>query len=292
MKKYKKMSAEERSAKIEALLTTIQDGVNEFTNSEKYVKLLKHLSAFHQYSPRNTILILMQCPNATRIASYNKWKDEFNRIVCRGEKAIKILCPNIVKRRHTTDSYVTEELEEDEYDTLLTGFSVGNVFDISQTEQIEGKEEIRFSICERLTGSVDGYNQIVEAVAAITDAEVVFTEIDGPECGYYSPSENRIVVQSEMSEKQKIKTLLHETAHALLHNPEAKKERKWSQNDAELEAESTAFVVADFLGIDTSDYTFPYLTSWSEKDNNLIDHLKYIKSASQKMIDELEMTLA
>lgn len=297
MKNYPKKSHEERQAEIEALVKQAQEGVDSFRNSEEFITYLKVMSAFHHYSVCNLALIAHQNPNATKVGSFVAWKS-VNRAVNAGEHGIKILCPTMRKATHditaVNENTGEEEVIGSETTSVVRGFKIGHVFDISQTHVIEGKEEVETSLCHELTGSVDDFDKIVSVMSDIAGIPVVFTEYDGSSKGYYSPAENRIVVQSEMSQAQKIKTLIHEVAHSILHNPVAKLDRgDISKEVMETEAEATAFVVASHLGIDTSSYSFPYLVSWADTErNSVMKSLNSIKCAASQMIDKLDEAFA
>lgn len=267
---------------VDQLLTQIQTAVENFRSSDNYLAYLKGMKHFRSYSIRNTILIVNQNPSATRVAGFNAWK-ETGRKVKRGEHGLQILCPLTKK--------IKEEEKDDpsDPDFKIYGFRKGYVFDISQTEPIPGADVVNIHLCDELQGNVPNFEQLVAKLVEFSGIPVSFHDYASESKGYYSPSENCIVVQESMPETQKLKTLIHEVAHSMLHNPsEIAKRGSVSPDTKEVEAESTAFIVADWLGIDTSSYSVPYLVSWTEEGTDaVLKSLDYIKKASGKIIEAL-----
>lgn len=244
-----------RKEKMEQIEAQLLEGIQEYFVSEKYTTLLKVMSKFHHYSANNCILIAVQCPEATYVTGYGKWKT-MNRIVKKGEKAIRIISPCPYKQ-------INEETGEEE--EHLT-FRAASVFDISQTMQIPGTPQMHFGI-EELSGNVPDYDRLIAAIIKAAPCPVSYVQISGGAKGYYKPADDIIAVCKGMSQLQTVKTLIHEIAHACLHNTEANKIRETDRNTKEIEAESTAYIVASCLGLDTSEYSFEYIASWSGKDN-------------------------
>lgn len=283
---YTRKSKEERDAEMKNLIEKIQHEVEQFGDSKTFKKYLKTMSKFHNYSFNNTILIASQRPTATKVAGYTAWQKDFNRQVKKGEKGIRIFCP--IKRSYDTENE-NGETEHVEY----TGFRVASVFDLSQTEQIPDKPVVQLDYVTDLTGSVDNYNKIIEQLKMISPVPVEFqtTLTDGEMDGYYSRANDKIVIKNSMSEEMTVKTLIHEIAHAILHNSKRieREELELSKTDKEVEAEATAYVVANYLGLDTSNYSVPYIAGWINKeDNTVINHLNSIRTAANQMIDTLE----
>lgn len=245
-----------RKEQMNAIEEKLKNGVKEYFTSERYATLLKVTSKFHHYSFSNVLLIVSQCPHASYVAGYSTWKNSFNRIVRKGEKAIRIIAPC---------PYKTTNDETGEEEDRIT-FRAASVFDISQTMQIPDTDEIQLELPE-LTGDVPDYDILIHAVSNAAVIPVVYEIIPGDAKGFYSPSENRIVIRTGMSQLQTIKTIIHETAHARLHNPDALQDRKIDRATKEIEAESIAFIVTDMLGLDTSDYSFEYIATWEGKDD-------------------------
>lgn len=267
-----------RKEQLQEIEERLKNGVEEYFTSEKYASLLRIMSKFHNYSFNNCILIATQCPQASFVTGYSNWKTSFNRIVKRGEKAIRIIAPCPYTK-------VNEEKGEEEKRIF---FRTTSVFDLSQTIQIPNTEEVQFGI-EELTGDVPDYERLLNAIIATSTCPVSYKKPKGSVKGYYAPLEKKIVVCEGMSELQTIKTLLHEIAHSLLHNPEEMEERKVRRDTKEVEAESTAFIVATLLGLDTSDYSFEYIAGWNGKDNlkALSAAMKQVQDTANQMYDNI-----
>ena len=254
----------------EELIKTLEKGVSEVFTSEKYLNYLNLLSRFHKYSISNTLLIFLQNPEASYVTGYNNWK-KMKRYVKKGEKSIKILAPIIRKKEVEEDSLEKEEM-------VLSGFRPVSVFDISQTDG----EELP-TICNELTGDVEDFDELFEKLQNIAQIPVFFKTLKTSK-GYYSHEENSIVINAGMSQTQTIKTMVHELAHSILHENSDK-----SRNTAEVEAESVAYVVCNQMGINTSDYSFDYIATWSSgrQLKELKSSLDTIKNTANDIIDKL-----
>lgn len=286
-----------RSEKVNKLLTQLELGTKELFNSEKYKNYLTTFSKFTKYSINNTILIYLQNPNATLVAGYKAWETKFKRHVKQGEQGIVILAPMKYKK----------DPDDDESDSYILYRPV-TVFDISQTE---GEELPSFSP-ELLTQSVDGYEKFMIALAKTTNYKIVFKDLAQEINGECNHLDKTLYIRKGMSESQNIKTILHEIAHSKLHKvPEAHPNNSntsngndtseahpndsnaLSRNGKEVEAESIAFVVSTYFGIDTSSYSFPYIVGWEEKDESLLRHsLKRIRDTAHVLITQLEEELS
>ena len=279
------MSVSEQTRKA---FKMIEEGVQQLRSSEKYRDYLRSLSKFHDYSFNNTLLILSQCPNASMIAGFNTWKNEFNRRIRKGEKSIKILAPYKVKH-----SIIKKETDENGNEThvekqiSITKFRPVNVFDVSQTEG-----DALPSLTKELIGSSESSIGLIEAIKEISEIPVLFkTKEEDPSLvtakGYFQYGENGkfIVIRKDMDINQQAKTLLHEFAHSILHENSTKEKRV-----KEIEAESLAFVVSNHFGLDTSDYSFGYIQSWSsnKSDKELKDVLEDIQEHADKLIEMIE----
>jgi hypothetical protein len=277
--------------KTKAAFERIEQGVKDVYQSDNFKQYLKALSKFHNYSLNNTILILSQKPDASLVAGYNSWRDNFSRNVNRGEKAIQILAPYTVKINiddlNNPDILQRPNIEVDnEKQTVkITRFRPVPVFDISQTD---GKPLP--SIVHDLQGSSGEIKAIIDSVQSICDIPIEFKDaISDPTLsngakGYYNRETDNIVVNSELEDLQKCKTLIHEYAHSILH--------KQSDKDAsqrEIEAESLAFVISDYFGIDTSEYSSGYIATYADGD---IDKMKAIlneiQSTAHEIIEKIE----
>ncbi len=266
-----------KNEKVKELFNQLEAGVKEVYESDNYKEMLSVMSKFHNYSANNCILILMQCPNATNVAGYKSWQTNFKRQVKKGEKAIQILAPS--KRK-----YMKKEIDEDgnesEVEKEYMSFYPTSVFDISQTEG----EDLP-TICHELKGDVDGFKKLFDSIKKATTATVSIGQVDGECKGYFSPMKNEIVVKENMEQMQTIKTLIHEVAHSILHCKDGEQE-KATNNTKEVQAESVAYIVANYLGIDTSDYSFGYVAGWSSgKDiKELRASLDVIQKTANKII--------
>ncbi|MGO9301316.1 MAG: ArdC-like ssDNA-binding domain-containing protein [Acidimicrobiales bacterium] len=234
------------------LLAQLTEGVTALTSSEEWRRYLELQSRFYHYSFGNVLLIAAQCHQATRVAGFNAWR-KLNRFVRKGEKAIWVLAPMIY-----------ENAEDGETDRVLRGFKYVPVFDIAQTDG----EELP-SICDRLEGDDPQglYAQLV-AVARSIGFTVEDHEFNGSANGDCRHDDHHIRVETTNTPAQRVKTLVHELAHALLHA---------SYDDralAELEAESTAYVVCQVLGIDSGDYSFGYVATWAGDGDQAVAGIK------------------
>lgn len=260
--------------RIDDITERLEQGVKEVFDSENYKAYLNTVSKFYNYSTNNCLLITMQYPEATMVAGYQAWKTKFKRQVRKGEKAIKILAPCPHKR-------VVEKDGEEKEITWIT-YRTTNVFDIQQTEG----EELP-TICKRLKGSVDDYSTLKGNIIQISPVPVVFENIKGRAAGYYHTETKDIHISDKLSEQQTIKTLLHEIAHAKLHNKENGKEKEADRRTKEVQAESIAYTVCQWLGIDTSTYSFEYIASWAsgKEAKELSESMEVVRATSKEMIE-------
>ena len=264
---------------------------------------LKCLSKFHNYSLGNTILIALQKPDATLVAGYTAWKNQFGRQVQKGEQGIRILAPTPYKRkmevdvidpsigqaRLNPDGTKATELKE----IMVPAFKVVNVFDVSQTD---GRPIPSIGVNE-LTGDVRQYEMFFEALKRSCPVPISFEQIDSGAKGYYHTVDHRIALQEGMSQVQTIKTLIHEMTHQHLHSKDPKEmspeEPRLTRNAKEVEAESVAYTVAQHYGIETSDYSFAYIAGWSAgKDTpELKASLDRIRTAADELITGIDTQL-
>lgn len=258
---------------MEELTQMLQTGLEEYATSEKYRDLLRVMSLFHNYSANNCLLIALQCPHASYVAGYTSWRNNFHRQVKKGEKAIRIISPVKYKKKN----------EEDEEEERI-GFKSASVFDISSTVQIDSMEPVTIGV-EDLQGHVENYKDFLDAFQSVSPVPVDFRLFDGDARGYYSDTEKIIVIQDGMTERQSVKTLVHEIAHAMLHTKEKLQEHKKDRKQKELEAESVAYVVCEHFGFYSEDYSFPYIVGWG--GTGFQDILKESMSTIQKTADEI-----
>lgn len=264
-----KAAAEARKAEMEEITSKLEKGVKDIFDGANYQQYLNFCAKLPRYSVNNQILIMMQKPDATMCQSFTNWK-EVNRHVRKGEKGIRILAPapyKMQKEQEKVDASGKAVLDKDgepvkeTVEVTINAFKPVSTFDISQTEG----EPIPTPVVDELTGSVEGYETLLAAIKEVVPVPISFEQIESGAKGFYHLEENRIVVQEGMSEAQTVKTLLHEASHQALHSKEAMDSagEKKSKNQKETEAESVAYVVCQHYGIDTSDYSFPYVATWS-----------------------------
>lgn len=295
----------QKQAEMDEIIKRIDEGVKAVFQSDKYKEYLKFASKFTDYSARNTLLINLQRPDATLVAAYGKWK-QLGRQVERGQTGIEILAPVAYKtnqvletERPAVDEFGnqlynpdgTEKMETVEKPMTGLAFKKVYVFDVSQTSGKELPDPVT-----ELTGDIDSARKeaVFAALKKVTGIDIEFKDIKGGAKGYYSATNNEIVIKSGMSDAQTLKTAFHEAAHNLLHDP-AKDivTNKSPRNEKEVQAESVAFMVAERFGIDTSEYSFPYIASWS--DGKQLEQpksaLQEIQEAAKKISSEIESEL-
>ncbi len=268
----------------------LKDGVKDYFQSDTYKQYLTTMSKFHNYSPRNIQLILMQNPEASHVASFKKWKDEFERSVNKGEKSLRIFAPMTLKKR---DPKTNEPLlDENGNEQTFISFKLVPVFDVSQTD---GKE-LPKPIYE-LEGTYEDYGNLYKSAKEVSEANGVplsFSKDTKGSNGFYSVTNNEIVIKQGMSEQQTLKTIFHEMAHSDLHNMEKLQETPLKRSTAELQAESVAFVVASHYGLDTSEYSFGYLATWTDDPDGLSDlegQIKIVQKEADSLISRIDKTL-
>ena len=258
-------SPEQRRAQMERLHESIGEQVEQLRESKAWEDMLAFMQAFRTYSLSNMLLILSQLPEAAQVAGYGKWRKEFGRQVSKGQRGIKIIGGRSAKVTETNE----DTGEEEEKNTVR--FFPCTVFDISQTEPVEGEAREIPELARKLTG--DDPQGITEAVGQwLTSQGWGFSvaPVAGSANGYTAPDDRRVVVDTGMSPAQTAKTALHEAAHAVLHSEEDHSEYLTHRGIKETEAESAAYVVAGLLGLDTADYTIGYVAGWSGADAEVI----------------------
>ncbi len=246
----------------------LKEGIKAYLNSDNYKAFLTKMSQFNQYSSRNLRLILAQKPTASYLASYNTWK-KFDRHVKRGEKALSVIVPVTYVKKDQQGQPILDKNGKPE--TGMTFRLKPTTFDISQTE---GKELPKAAEVKEQLTDLDYANlyRALMSIAKTNDVSVRFEEMENSRQGYYSPLENQIVLRSnDMNKSQIIKTFIHETAHSELHHANNPQREQLTRSTAELQAESVAYVVASYYGIDTSEYSFNYLAGWSNDKETLAD---------------------
>lgn len=282
---------ESNRQRVQEITEQLEKGVSDIFKSEKYGEYLRTMSRFHKYSVNNTLLIAMQKPDASFVAGFKTWQS-LGRHVKKGERGIKIIAPAPFKLKVSQEKTdpVTQEIVKgsdgspvkEETQINMMSFRVVAVFDISQTE---GKELVQ--IASRLNGNIKGYGDYIEAVKKNAPVPVEFIDIPDEANGFFDGK--KIAVQKGMSESQTIKTLIHETSHAILHSAPGEKTRETK----EVEAESVAYTVCSHFGIDTSEYSFGYIASWSSTKElrELRASLETIQKTASGLIMEIEKTM-
>ena len=281
-----------------ALAEHLKEGMKNYLDSEQFKSFLDTMSKFHNYSLNNIHLLKMQNPNVSQVASFNKWKTDFDRTVKKGSKALKIWVPYQVKTKISANqnelSFSPSENEMEEKEVTVTRFKLGNVFDVSQTEGKELPKAIN-----ELTGDVKDYEDLYRAAKAVSmdnQVSISFEEINRESTnGYYSPDENRIVISKGLKgQEQILKTIFHEMAHADLHRGSNAQYGDDQYRKQELQAESVAYVVANHFGFDTSSYSFGYLAIWAKDKNgfeDMVEQLQVVQKEAKSLIDRMDAKL-
>jgi len=269
----------------------LKEGIKEFLDSDKYKDYLTKMSQLNNYSNRNLRLILAQNPEARQVASFKQWKENFGRYVKKGEKALRIFKPMTKIKKDENNQPILDKNGNPE---TVTFFGLVPVFDVSQTE---GKEMPKAAEVKEQLTDLDYANlyRALMAIAKENDVSVRFEEMENTKHGYYSVPENQIVLRSnEMNKAQIIKTFLHEMAHAELHHADNPQKENLTRSTAELQAESVAYVVASYYGIDTSEYSFNYLAGWSNDKETLADleaQLDIVQQEAKSLMVRMDQAL-
>ena len=219
--------------RLQEITAGIEQGINELFESDKYRRYLSVMSRFHRYSVNNTMLIYMQRPDATLVAGYNKWKNQFSRHVKRGEHGITIIAPTPYKKKIEEQKLDPDTkapmldadgkviMEEKEIEIPL--FRPVKVFDVSQTDGKPLPE-----LAASLSGNVQNYEVFMEALRRSAPVPIEFEPMDANMDGYFSSDQQRIAIREGMSEVQTVSAAVHETAHSKLHDPKrAEPEPTW-----------------------------------------------------------------
>jgi antirestriction protein ArdC len=291
--------------KLTELTAGIEKGIQELFQSDRYAEYLRTMSRFHRYSLNNTMLIYLQKPDATLVAGFNKWRDQFSRNVQRGEKGIRIIAPMPRKKTIETqriDPATREPLLDhdgnplvDQKEITVPFFRPVTVFDVSQTKGKPLPE-----IVSDLTGSVEQYEVFMEALKRTSPVPMEMGNVPPHVDGIFSESNNRIVLREGMSQVQTVSTAVHELTHAKLHT---KAQLAIDQRDEsalhkdrgthEVEAESVAYAVCAYYGIATEENSFGYIATWS-KDKELTtlkESLETINRTASKIITDIDRNI-
>ena len=292
-----------RKEQMKEITERLEAGLKEYMASdEQFKKVLDTMAKFHHYSANNVLLIVMQMPSATRVASYNTWQKRFNRQVMKGQHGISIIAPAPYKKK------TSQEIQDPrtgktvlgpdgkpktkEVEITVPRYKVAKIFDISQTV---GEPLPELDVPE-LTGTAENFEIFMDAMRAVSPVPIRFDEIKGESKGYYDSTNKEIVIQSGMSEVQTMKTTAHELAHARLHDRDTMREQGVikDQNTREIEAEACAHVLLSHYHLDSSGYTIPYLASWcgSQDTSALRASMDTIRKTASEIFDEVEAYIA
>jgi len=280
--------------RIKELTDRLEAGIKEVFTSGRYREYLSAMNKFHSYSYNNSLLILMQKPEASYVAGYKTW-ETLGRHVKKGEKGITILAPcpyKSVKYVEVVDPN-TGQVKRDEQGNVMkerkeisrASFKAISIFDISQTEGKPLPE-----LAKELQGEIPDYKKLMDSIHEVAPVPIRFDTWNETKKGHYDLAKREIVIKSGMSELQTIKTAIHETAHSILHRDKAHAK---DQATMEIEAESVAFICCQHLGLDTSDYSFGYLAGWSSNKElpELKASLQTIQKTAHEVIEQLDKAI-
>ena len=280
---------------MDSIMQSLESGVEELFTSNRYQEFLKTMAKFHNYSFNNTMLIAMQRPDATLVTSYKNWQS-MGRQVMKGEKGITIIAPapyKKMKEKEVLDENQRPIMGTDgkpkteQVEVTVPHFKAVTVFDIAQTSG----EPIQTLAPELLTAAVQDFDSFMQAIQKISPVPIRFDEIAGNANGYYHNADKEIVIKKGLSESQTLKTAIHETVHAKLHDREIMESLGVEKDrlTKEVEAESVAYCVCSSFGLDTSDYSFPYIAGWSSSREmkEMKASMDVIRRTAGEMIDQL-----
>ncbi|MEY8495070.1 LPD25 domain-containing protein [Lachnospiraceae bacterium 29-91] len=299
------LTAQKPAEKMKEITDRLEQGIQDLFESDRFKEYLQVMSTFHDYSFNNTLLIAMQKPDATFVAGYTSWQQKYGRQVVSHAKSIKVIAPSPYKVKKEVDKIDPKTQKpvigkdgkpvKEETEVTVPAFKVVSVFDVSQTE---GKELPTIGVDE-LTGDVAQYTDFFKAAEQASPAPVGFEKIESGAKGYYSQTEKRIAINEGMSELQNLKTLIHEIAHAKLHDidlntPTDEKADRPDRRTREVQAESIAYAVCQHYGLDTSDYSFAYVAKWSSGRElaELKASLKTIRDTAAGLIADIDKNFA
>lgn len=266
--------------RLREITESIEQGIKELFESDKYMEYLRVMSRFHTYSRNNVMLIRMQMPGATRVAGFNKWRDQFGRHVKKGEKSIKIIAPTPYKKKieeiKRDPDTMAPMLDKDgkaimeEKEVSIPMFKIVSVFDVSQTD---GRPLPQ--LASDLIGNVQNYEVFMEALWRSSPVPMEIKPIRESMDGYFDPETQSITLRDDMSEVQTVCAAIHEITHAKLHNYEKERlaaaagdkdqepPKPKDRYTEEVEAESVSYAVCQYYGIETSENSFGYIANWS-----------------------------
>lgn len=314
--------------RLKQITDSIETGIKELFESDKYKSYLQTMSRFHKYSFNNTMLISMQKPDATLVAGFNKWRDGFSRHVKKGEKSVKIIAPTPYKTKEEREKLdpqtkaplldASGKVQTEEVEIQIPMFRVVSVFDVSQTEG-----EPLPTLASNLTGNVEKFEVFMEAIKRTAPVPIEITSLPKDTDGYYHTEEKRIAIREDMSEVQTVSATIHEVVHSLLHNREMEidlqaqhdenakpvkpnppeglllpephsRNSPPNRNTEEVEAESISFAVCNYYGIQTAENSLGYIASWSKGKElaELRASLETINQTSSELISGIDKHFA
>lgn len=271
-------SAAEKHSKVEKYAAQLKDGIARIRSSEDYAAFLETASMFHSYSFNNIMMIFMQRPDATRVAGYSTWK-KLGRHVNKGEKGIRIYAPLVVKETIEENGTTTEVRK-------VRGFRMVSVFDVSQTDG----EPLPGAILDagEIVGTPEDLDALTRAVASVAAFPIYRRALEDGARGLCSHATCEIVISDELTGTAYLRTLVHETAHSLLHKPEdvigMPREVK------EVQAESVAYMVCRHYGVDTDATSFGYIAGWAQTmtDEQYIAEIVRLQKAAASIIGAID----
>lgn len=292
--------AEKQSSRdrLKEITASIEDGIKELFQSESYAQYLQTMSRFHHYSVNNQVLIHMQKPDATLVAGFNKWKNQFGRNVIKGEHGIKIIAPTPFKKKIEQEKLDPDtqlpmldadgKIITEEKTIQIPMYKPVTVFDVSQTE---GKHLPQ--LAHDLSGNVANYDVFMEALRRSSPVPISVEVMGGGMDGYFDLEHQDIAIRKGMSEVQTVSAVIHEMAHALLHNRTKDTEEKTpeiSRSTEEVQAESISYAVCAYYGIATGDNSFGYIASWSKDKTlpELRESLEVISRTADGLINDID----
>lgn len=309
------MAWKEKQNAVEELTRKMNENIKNYKKDPKEeLELLKYISQFNNYSIKNISLIRSQRNGAWGVASYKQFKEKGYQVQ-RGEKAIKILAPKFqdmfryeeegkIKTKPVSQATKEQkqEIKEGKYKVIkgkITNFIAVPVFDITQTDCPPEDYPVLYpnkpeNFNFKGTGNeLKRFHQAVSDYAKLQNVKVNYDVVDGTAKGFYAPALNEIVVDKHLNEKEQTKVLLHELAHAEMHNSKIMKDKAPELkvvNVLEYQAEMTAYIVSSKFELDTEDYSTHYLASWTKRevdDDVYLKSLEEVKEVSSKMIDRI-----
>jgi DNA repair protein RadC len=307
---------------VREIVQKLEQGIRDFFDGEKYRTYLRTMTRFHRYSVNNTMLIAMQKPEATLVAGFNKWQEQFGRSVKKGEHGIRIIAPapvKAMKSKERLDPVTGKSLRDaqgkpltEEVEVKLPTYRVVSVFDVSQTE---GKPLPQ--LASPLHGDVNRFESLLEALRRTSPVPIVMEKMQEGMDGYFNPQQNRIALREGMSQAQTVSAAVHEIAHALLHNREpsnpmmdngtaipvvagspdagsVESAGKRDRKTEEVQAESVSYAVCTHYGIPTEENSFGYIAGWSSGRDipELKASLEVITRTVSGLIEDVDRHLA